>query len=622
MTLQKKHLGLIILLVSVILFVGILAAVIVDRKIPDQLSFQISICNSTTEIRLWEAADSDPATLYCFLPAAADLQSIRVNKRFPCDVMLDGKHVQDGECLPAILPGECHALQIGKASASLIFLQSEGVGTVFITISERQLQAILNDKTSKQKVSVTVWDQNGERNYHSAGTSDFLKGHGNSTWLLEKKPYALLLGEDAPLLGMTSSGKFLLLSNGYDDTDLRNAIVYSLAEGLSFSWTPDYRFVNLYINHQYQGLYLLAESVEPAPGKIDLPPESGCLLEANSLHRLKADEIGFTTQNGREMEIDWPTSPTEEECSRIRDRMQEVETLLLSSEDDARLWEKIDLQSWVDKYLCDEVFLNCDAERLSAFYYFDSSLPNGKIFAGPVWDYDLALANPNTTWSYRWQNANRLLSHFTPWYSALMQREPFRVQVTVTYRDVFRPRLIDLIENDFGEEAALIVKSAEMDEVRWRDLLPRKYGSRQESLSTMRTFLSERISFLDAVLLEQKDFHLITLQIPGQECSHYEILHGDTYLPPNDLTGVDTAHLLGWKNDATGERWDPGTPITEDISLSPFYSENANSSASATRKGLHPITIVCLSLCSLLGICGLLLLIVERKRQKGVRNGR
>ncbi len=57
--------------------------------------------------------------------------------------------------------------------------------------------------------------------------------------------------------------------------------------------------------------------------------------------------------------------------------------------------EYIDLTSFADTYLMNEFCKNVDAYRLSSYFYKQKDSDGGKMFAGPVWDFNLAFGNAN-----------------------------------------------------------------------------------------------------------------------------------------------------------------------------------------------------------------------------------
>ena len=70
-----------------------------------------------------------------------------------------------------------------------------------------------------------------------------IRGRGNSTWGMPKKPYRLKLTDKQSLLGMPSSRDWVLLANYSDKTLLRNALALDLGAKLGMAWTPRSAFV-------------------------------------------------------------------------------------------------------------------------------------------------------------------------------------------------------------------------------------------------------------------------------------------------------------------------------------------------------------------------------------------
>ena len=76
-----------------------------------------------------------------------------------------------------------------------------------------------------------------------------------------KKNYQIKLDTKADLMGMGKSKKWILTGNYRDKSLLRNQIVLDLAQYMDMPYTPEHISAELYINHEYQGLYLFSEKV-------------------------------------------------------------------------------------------------------------------------------------------------------------------------------------------------------------------------------------------------------------------------------------------------------------------------------------------------------------------------
>ena len=97
-----------------------------------------------------------------------------------------------------------------------------------------------------------------------------VKGRGNSTWSMPKKPFALQLKDKNSLLGMTKHKRWALLANYGDKTLLRNKVSFEIAKRTKLSWTPDSRFVELILNGEYMGNYLLVEQIRRDPNRVNV----------------------------------------------------------------------------------------------------------------------------------------------------------------------------------------------------------------------------------------------------------------------------------------------------------------------------------------------------------------
>ena len=87
-----------------------------------------------------------------------------------------------------------------------------------------------------------------------------------------------------------------------------------------------------------------------------------------------------------------PEEPNDEEKKRITDWLNEAEKAIVTSNHEE--YEKyIDIDSFVNYYIFEEVTKNVDLGRLSTRYF----CKDGKLYAGPPWDMDLTMGNVSVT---------------------------------------------------------------------------------------------------------------------------------------------------------------------------------------------------------------------------------
>lgn len=158
-----------------------------------------------------------------------------------------------------------------------------------------------SDHSTKAPGSIVLLDEHLNLEYQ--GGVEAIKGRGNSSWKKDKKPYQIKLAKKADLLkpgnGEQKAKKWILLANGFDSTMMRNHISFSLAQKMGFESTPEGRFVDLYYDGDYRGLYYLCEKVEIGNGRVEITDldakgnesilSGGYLLEIDNLYYSSED---------------------------------------------------------------------------------------------------------------------------------------------------------------------------------------------------------------------------------------------------------------------------------------------------------------------------------------------
>ncbi|MBR5176064.1 MAG: CotH kinase family protein [Bacteroidales bacterium] len=214
-----------------------------------------------------------------------------------------------------------------------------------------------------------------------------IKGRGNSTWGLPKKPYALKLENAATLCGMASDKRWNLLANYIDRTDIRNAIAFKVAQkARSFDWTPHGEFVELYLNSVWQGNYFLCEHIKIGDHRLNLK-KGGYLLELDvnydEDYKFKSDLLSLPVQIK-----DWKGGDmTEERFNEIKAEFNEIESKIVTDDITTSGWQDyIDMDTFIDWWFVYEL-VQCGepGHPKSSYMYRDKG---GKLKAGPVWDFD------------------------------------------------------------------------------------------------------------------------------------------------------------------------------------------------------------------------------------------
>ena len=464
-------------------------------------------------IRCWESGEGD---YYVFLPGPDALQHARFQPKSGVTISLNGVALSQDEMLDDIVWNFPYSMEAAeddrKIHASVTFLCSENVPSLFLDTASGSMDHIHREKGNEEPGSMRLYQADGTLDYQ--GDLERINGRGNVTWRAnEKKPYSLELLAAGDLLDMGEATEWILLANAFDASNLRNKIVLDYTACVSSVFTTESRWVNLYLNGAYAGLYLLCERIEVGENRLNIPQQGSFLVSSDLDWRLdEGRKWYFTTEYGFSMRIHH--AGMEE---------QELENLLNTAERAIRApdgvdpvsgksWQTLlDGDSWARKLLIEEIFGNLDGGFVSQYFYLDGEDPEGKIVAGPVWDYDITMGNPfKTTVS----NPNQLFAlrsafyYFddAAWFYYLYQQEEFAQLVRQLYAREFRPLLDDVFGQKVDGYIEYISVAAELNEIRWKHELAETYS---ESVEVLRDYMSRRIAFLDSFWINQDPYFMV-----------------------------------------------------------------------------------------------------------------
>lgn len=246
-------------------------------------------------------------------------------------------------------------------------------------------------------------DPNGS-SYAAYSGSMGIRGRGNSTWGYAKKPYRIKLDTKSPIMGIATERDWVLLANAVDRSQLRTVAAMQASEATSMLYTPTLRHVEVVLNGQYLGTYLLTQHNEVGPDRVDITEmeeddNSGENLTGG--YRLEIDERleennepGWRTPRFVPVVIKDPDPATSQQHNYIRNYVNAFESALYSPSftEPATGWRRyVDLQNFIDQYLIQELTYNQDAFFSSTFMTKERS--EDFLRFGPVWDFDNAMGS-------------------------------------------------------------------------------------------------------------------------------------------------------------------------------------------------------------------------------------
>ena len=345
-------------------------------------------------------------------------------------------------------------------------------------------EPIVDKENRKEGCSVQLVNLDGSiEDYGTAG----IRGRGNSSWHLDKKPYNIKLDKKHEILGMDNSKHWILLANcHYDRTQLHNVAAFEMARLTDYPWVQSGRFVELILNGKHLGLYYLCEKIRAEKGRIEITEMTseditgeeltgGFLIESAvdfgdcpySSYPFQTDyfnRTGYDFENWLAWEIKSPEGENnipKIQFDYIKSAMNQMESLIF---DDEKLLtgayrDYFDIETAINWYLVEEASANEEATRTKNVYLYKDR--NDKFRLGPPWDFD--------AWSFgqsllQWHNCNSW-----PLYYRQLLKDPVFIKRLKEKWAIYYPLWRERIPQFIDDQMLYIYRSALRNEQMWPD---------------------------------------------------------------------------------------------------------------------------------------------------------
>ena len=280
-----------------------------------------------------------------------------------------------------------------------------------------------------------------------------IKGRGNSSWNMPKKSYKLKFDSKVDLFGFGKAKKWTLIANYCDKSLSRNLLAYELARTIGLQETTCAQPVNLIVNGDYYGVYLLCEQTEIGKTRVNIESDlkdidTGYLIEMDG--RAKDEGIlgvDYFQVDGKNYVIKDPETDdedfSEEHFEFIKSYMEECYQAIKGN-DYEKIEGLIDVESFAKCYIIHEMF-NCVDVGFASFYFYKKS--GDKLFAGPVWDFDIS--SGNCDYAKNSNDTNYLYAkNNNVWYNELLKFNEFQSLVKryiKEYKDPINEKIDEVI---------------------------------------------------------------------------------------------------------------------------------------------------------------------------------
>ena len=390
-----------------------------------------------------------------------------------------------------------------------------------------------NDIPTEPKIPATIKiikRPNNERNYISdVNNSDYIDFEGSiqieirgaSSTIFSKKQYAFTTFDESgnkdnvKLLGMPKENDWILNGIAFDTLFMRDFLSYKLSN-LVGQYASEVHYCELVLNEEYKGIYMLLEKLKADDNRIDIKKIN---VDDNTLPNLtggyisKADKIegeeilawelpnygGFNTQYA--LEHPKPDEISSEQQNYIENIFRELDDKSLNpnivfSDSYQSL---IDIPSFVDFIILNELASNADAYQFSTFFHKDR---RGKLRAGPIWDFNLTYGNDLFWWGFDrskydvWQlTFGNIGSKF---WQNLFNNPVFNCYLSKRWNELSssgQPLSENEIFELINQTASLITEAVNRQALQWGVNV--EFDNR---INNLKSFISQRINWLSSEL--------------------------------------------------------------------------------------------------------------------------
>ena len=366
------------------------------------------------------------------------------------------------------------------------------------------------------------------RNHHPSDEPDLdsqalIRVRGNSSRYFDKKSYLFRFtdeeGEyaDHEVMGMASHYEWALHGPFLDKTLIRNYMWYNIA-GEIMDYAPNVRFCEVILNGEYQGLYVLLETItngedcrvnvtEPfdsdTAGGYVLRLDRGSATAVKNIDNFTYYTYRLNRATKTNLNIVYPRSGalTQEMADKIEQDFSDFEKALYSFDYDSKFYGYetwIDMESFADYFILNEITQNYDAGWLSTYLYKDV----GGKYKMVIWDFNSACDN----YQERWIESDLFQMESTLWQQMLFRDEDYCLYVIDRYRYLRKNFLSDeYLMNYIDDTVAYLGPAVERNFEIWgysfqmSMLEPEERNpiSFEDAVSDMKEFLQRRGAWMD-----------------------------------------------------------------------------------------------------------------------------
>ena len=408
--------------------------------------------------------------------------------------------------------------------------------------------------TSKEEyVKGTYYIDNlGLEGYEPTGSVDAplgleIRGRGNYTWTaFEKKPYRLKFSEKATPLGAKKSKHFTLLAHADDEyVFLRNTVGFELSRQLGLTYTPAQFPVEVVLNGDYIGLYMLTEQIRVDKDRVNIVGQEdnetlaenitgGWLLEIDNYD--EEEQLRMTEGNGEVLRFTYhsPEVLSTEQYNYLSNYMTAADKAIYAENKNSTEWEKyIDMETLAKFYIVQEVMDNGESFHGSCYMSKDRG-DNTKLMFGPVWDFGNSLR----------RGTDRFIYDGSPfgqnWIGEIAKFPRFQQTVKAVWQS-FYPSKYSQLDSFINDFLGQIAGGAICDANRWPQYGHNDVANRGRAF---KSHMNGKVEFLRSQWGEGSGIEDLTVE-PNREITDKNVydLQGRPVMSADDASSISNSTL-------------------------------------------------------------------------------
>ncbi len=265
-----------------------------------------------------------------------------------------------------------------------------------------------------------------------------IRGRGHSSWKGDKKPYKLKLDDKLSLMGMPKNKHWALLK--FWPPTMAGMKLGKLME---MAWTPSTKPIEVVLNGDYIGLYLLTETIRIGKNRVNIyeQPDNnedaatipgGWLVEVDNYK--EQNQISFRENDRWIINITYHSPKVLSTAQRdwLTDEFKGLNDDIYAPNKATSRWkDRLDVDAMARFFIIQEVMDNPDGFH-GSFYLHKDQGEGSKWVAGPIWDLT-CMNREKTDYTFRMKVHYAFAPH---WIGELLKDEDFSSAVCRVWKEV------------------------------------------------------------------------------------------------------------------------------------------------------------------------------------------